>query len=307
VVYWVIPYPNQRYLWPDFQSPLVFDFLAVNTYFVVSLLFWYTGLVPDLAAVRDRTSGIRQKIYGLFSLGWAGTDRQWLHYGTSYLLLAALATPLVISVHSVVSWDFALSVIPGYHSSIFAPYFVAGAIHSGLAMVLTLLIPLRRIFRFENIITMETLEMIAKTSILMGVIVGYAYIIEYFMAWYSGTIVEKQTFMFRAFGYYAPLFFFFKKVRTSLLWLFVIAILINIGMWTERFVIIIGSVAQDFLPYQWGFYWPNWVEISIGFGTACLFFLLFFLFAKFLPTVAMAEVKEEVKPPVRAREAGRGG
>ena len=317
VVYWVIPYPNQRYLWPDFQSPLVFDFLAVNTYFVVSLLFWYTGLIPDLAAVRDRTSGIRQKIYGLFSLGWAGTDRQWLHYGASYLLLAALATPLVISVHSVVSWDFALSVIPGYHSTIFAPYFVAGAIHSGLAMVLTLLIPLRRIFRFENIITMETLEMIAKTSILMGVIVGYSYIIEYFMAWYSGNIVEKQTFMFRAFGYYAPLFwlmcfcnvvaplfFFFQRVRTSLLWLFIIAILINIGMWTERFVIIIGSMTQDFLPYQWGFYWPNWVEVSIGFGTACLFFLWFFLFARFLPSVAMAEVKEEVKPPVRARKAG---
>ena len=318
VVYWVIPYPNQRYLWPDFQSPLVFDFLAVNTYFVVSLLFWYTGLVPDLASVRDRTSGIRQKIYGLFSLGWSGTHRQWHHYGASYLLLAALATPLVISVHSVVSWDFALSVIPGYHSTIFAPYFVAGAIHSGLAMVLTLLVPLRRIFHFENIITKDTLEMIAKTSIVMALIVGYAYIVEYFIAWYGGNRVERQTFIFRALGYYAPffwimcfcnvvapLFFFWKRVRRSLACLLVIAILINIGMWLERFVIIIGSISQDFLPYQWGYYWPNWVEISIGFGTACLFFLWFLLFAKFVPSVAIAEVKEEVGAPMRAEEAGR--
>jgi Ni/Fe-hydrogenase subunit HybB-like protein len=315
LVYWVIPYPNQRYLWPDFQSPLVFDFLAVTTYFIVSVFFWYTGLVPDLAAVRDQSSGLRRKIYGFFSLGWTGTHHQWHHYGASYLLLAGLATPLVISVHSVVSWDFALAVIPGYHSTIFAPYFVAGAIHSGLAMVLTLLIPLRRIFHFEKIITMDTLEMIAKTSILMALIVGYAYIIEYFMAWYSGNIVEKQTFIFRAFGHYswafwimcfgnvvAPLCFFFKRLRRNLISLLVIAILINIGMWLERFVIIIGSMTQGFLPYQWGFYWPNWVEISIGFGTACLFLLLFFLFAKFVPSVAMAEMKEEVKPPMRPKE-----
>ena len=312
IFYWTIPYPNQRTLWVDFQSPLIFDFLAVSTYFTVSLIFWYTGLVPDLAVVRDRARGIRRKIYGFFSLGWTGTHRQWHHYGSSYLLLAALATPLVVSVHSVVSWDFALSIIPGYHSTIFPPYFVAGAILSGLAMVLTLLIPLRKIFRYENIITIRTLERIAQTTILMGLIVGYAYIIEFFIGWYSGNTVEKQTFLFRAFGHYdvmfwvmcfcnaiAPLFFFFKKIRTTPITLFIIAILINIGMWTERYVIIVGSMAQDFIPYQWGFHRPNWVEISILIGSFCLFLFLFFLFAKFLPSISIAEVKEEVGHPMR--------
>jgi Ni/Fe-hydrogenase subunit HybB-like protein len=309
IFYWIIPYPNQRTLWPDFQSPLIFDFLAVSTYFTVSVLFWYTGLVPDLAAVRDRSQGFRRKIYSFFSLGWTGTDRQWHHYGTAYLLLAGLATPLVISVHSVVSWDFALAIIPGYHSTIFAPYFVAGAIHSGLAMVLTLLIPLRRIFGFEKIITLKDLESVAKTTILTGLIVGYSYIIEYFMAWYSGNTFEKQTFLFRALGHYgpqfwlmvfcnsmAPLLFFFKKVRTSLASLLVIAILINIGMWTERFVIIIGSMAQDFIPYQWGFYYLRWVEFSLTAASFCLFIFLFLLFVKFLPSVSISEVKEDLTP-----------
>jgi Ni/Fe-hydrogenase subunit HybB-like protein len=313
IFYWTIPYPNQRMLWPDFQSPLIFDFLAVSTYFTVSLIFWYTGLVPDFAVVRDRTRGIRRKIYGFFSLGWTGTNRQWHHYGSSYLLLAALATPLVVSVHSVVSWDFALAIIPGYHSTIFPPYFVAGAILSGLAMVLTLLIPLRKIFRFENIITIRTLERIAQTIIVTGSIVGYAYIVEYFIAWYSGDVFEKQTFLFRAIGYYstafwimcfcnaiAPLFFFVKKVRTTPLYLFIIAILINIGMWLERYVIICGSMAQDYIPYQWGFYFPNWLEISILIGSFCFFLFLFFLFVKFVPSVSIAEAKEEAGHPMRA-------
>ena len=319
IFYWIIPYPNQRTLWPDFQSPLIFDFLAVSTYMTASLLFWFTGLVPDFATVRDRASGLRRKIYGLLSLGWSGTDRQWHHYGTSYLLLAALCTPLVISVHSVVSWDFALAIIPGYHSTIFPPYFVAGAIHSGLAMVLTLLIPLRRIFHLESIITLDTLEKIAKTSILMALIVAYAYIVEPFVAWYGGSVFERQTFLFRAIGYYAPLFwvmcafnavaplfFFVKKIRRSPAWLFSIAILINIGMWLERFVIICGSMARDYIPYAWGNYWPNWVDWSITFGSFCLFFLLFLLFVKFLPSVSITEVKEEVKPPVRGKEAPFG-
>jgi molybdopterin-containing oxidoreductase family membrane subunit len=314
IFYWIIPYPNQRTLWPDFQSPLIFDFLAISTYLTVSVLFWFTGLVPDLAAVRDRAQGIRRKIYGFFSLGWTGTDRQWHHYGAAYLLLAGLATPLVVSVHSVVSWDFALAIIPGYHSTIFAPYFVAGAIHSGLAMVLTLLIPLRRIFHFEKIITLKDLESIAKTTILTGLIIGYSYIIEYFMAWYSGNIFEKQTFIFRAIGHYsfmfwpmvfcnavAPLFFFFKKIRTRPGFLFSIAILINIGMYAERFVIIIGSMAQDFIPYQWGFYHPRWVELSITVGSFCLFMFLFLLFAKFLPSISIAEVKEDITPLHRGK------
>jgi len=316
IFYWLIPYPNERFLWPDFQSPLIFDFLAVSTYLTVSILFWYTGLVPDLAIVRDRTAGIARKIYGFFALGWTGTDRQWRHYGASYLLLAGLATPLVISVHSVVSWDFALTVIPGYHSTIFAPYFVAGAIHSGLAMVLTLLIPARRIFRIEHIITERTLEMVAKTLILMALIVGYSYVMEYFMAFYSGSVFEQQTFIFRAVGHYAPFFFimcacnvavpllfFFKKVRRSVACLFIFSLVINLGMWSERFVIIIGSMAQDYLPYQWGFYWPTWVEWGIMLGSFCFLLMAFLLFVKFLPSVAMTEAKEEAGPPQRAREA----
>ncbi|MBI4496242.1 MAG: polysulfide reductase NrfD [Deltaproteobacteria bacterium] len=314
IFYWIIPYPNQRTLWPDFQSPLIFDFLAVSTYLTVSVLFWYTGLVPDFAVLRDRTHGLRRRIYGLFSLGWTGTHRQWHHYGASYLLLAGLATPLVISVHSVVSWDFALAVIPGYHSTIFPPYFVAGAIHSGLAMVLTLIIPLRRFFRFENIITLRDLESVAKTTILTGLIVGYAYIIEFFMAWYSGNLFERQTFLFRAAGQYAPsfwimvlcnvaapLFFFFKRVRTHPSLLFGIAVLINVGMWLERFVIIVGSMAQDYIPYQWGFYYPNWLEIGIMTGSFCLFLFLFFLFAKYVPSVSITEIKQELPRPQREK------
>ena len=224
VVYWILPYPNQRTLWPDFQSPLVFDVIAISTYLLVSLLFWYTGLIPDLAAVRDRSQGLRRKIYGFFSLNWTGSHREWHHHGGAVLLLAALATPLVISVHSVVSWDFALSILPGWHSTIFAPYFVAGAIHSGLAMVLILLIPLRRIYKLENIITLTTLENIAKTIILTGLIMSYSYLTEHFMSWYSGNTIERDTFYWRMVGYYkewfwlmifcnsvAPLFYFLKR------------------------------------------------------------------------------------------------
>jgi len=315
IFYWLIPYPNQRTLWPNFQSPLVFDFLAVSTYFTVSLLFWYVGLIPDLAVIRDRANGIRQRIYGFLSLGWIGSHNQWHHYGTTYLLLAGLATPLVVSVHSVVSWDFAFCVIPGYHSTIFAPYFVAGAIHSGLAMVLTLLIPLRTILRFEEIITIKDLESIAKTLLLTGLFVGYSYIVEQFMSWYGGNRFEHDIFIFRVIGHYsfmfwlmvlcnaiAPLFFFLKKVRTNLKSLFGIAIIINIGMWTERFVIIIGSMAQDFIPYQWDFYSPKWVEITITVGSFCLFFLLFLLFVKLLPSVSIAEIKENLNPPMRRQQ-----
>jgi Ni/Fe-hydrogenase subunit HybB-like protein len=314
VFYWLIPYPNQRFLWPDFTSPLIFDFVAVSTYFTASLLFWYTGLVPDLATMRGSTVGLREKIYGFFSLGWTGTDRQWRHYGAAYLFLAALCTPLVISVHSVVSWDFALAIIPGYHSTIFAPYFVAGAIHSGLAMVLTLLIPLRKIFHLESIITADTLEKIAKTLILMALIVGYAYIVEPFIAWYSGSPFEKQSFLFRAIGYYSPLFwvmcffnvvapllFFVRGLRRNTVVLFAVAILVNIGMWLERFVIIVGSMSRDYLPYNWGNYWPNWVDWSITFGSFCLFFLLFLLFVRFVPAIGIAEVKEEAGAPGRRK------
>ena len=276
MVYYMVPIPNQRFLWPNFQSPLMFDVVAISTYLTVSSLFWYTGMLPDLAVIRDRSRGARRKIFAFLSLGWTGEFEQWRHYARGYLFFAALATPLVISVHSVVSWDFALGVVPGWHTTIFAPYFVAGAIHSGLAMVLTLMIPLRRIFHFEKIITIKVLESVAKTIVFTGLIVGFAYGTEVFIAWYSHNIVEMETFRWRAFGDYSleyfimvvcntvvPLLLLFKKVRTHLRALFIISIFVNIGMWYERFVIIIGSVAHDFLPYAWGLYAPTAVEFGI--------------------------------------------
>jgi len=307
LVYYMLPFPNQRTLWPNFQSPLMFDVVAISTYLTVSALFWYTGMMPDLAAIRDRATGTRKRIFTILSLGWTGDAGQWHNYARGYLFFAALATPLVISVHSVVSWDFALAVIPGWHTTIFAPYFVAGAIHSGLAMVLTLLIPLRIILNYQRLITKHVLESVAKTIVFTGLIVGFAYGTEVFIAWYSHNTVEMETFWWRAFGDYAvqywimvvcntvaPLFFLFKKVRTDIRWLFVISILVNIGMWFERFVIIAGSVAHDFLPHAWGLYTPTLIEFGIMIGAFCLFFFLFLLFVKHLPSVSMTEMKEIV-------------
>lgn len=304
-VYYMLPYPNQRTLWPNFQSPLMFDVVAISTYLTVSSLFWYTGMLPDLATVRDRATGLRKKIFTLISLGWTGKHEQWRHYTRGYLFFAALATPLVISVHSVVSWDFALGVVPGWHTTIFAPYFVAGAIHSGLAMVLTLMIPLRRIFNYEKIITVAVLENVAKTIILTGMIVGFAYATEFFIAWYSFNAIEIEVFRYRMFGDYRvgfwimvvcntliPLLFFFKKIRTSIGWLFGLSLLVNVGMWFERFVIIITSVARDFIPHAWGLYAPTAIEFGIMIGSFCLFFFLFLLFVKHLPSVSMTEIKE---------------
>ena len=305
MVYYILPYPNERTLWPNFQSPLVFDVIAISTYLMVSSLFWYTGMLPDLAIVRDRATGLRKKIFRIVSLGWTGRFEEWRHYTRAYLFFAALATPLVISVHSVVSWDFALGIVPGWHSTIFAPYFVAGAIHSGLAMVLTLMIPMRKIFRYEAFITKDILDNIAKTIVLTGLIVGYAYAIEYFLAWYSHNIVEQESFRWRAFGHYSlqfwimvicnsvvPLFFFIRDVRRSIPLLFIISILINIGMWYERFVIIIGGVAHDFMPNAWGTYSPTIIEYGILVGSFSMFFFFFLLFVKHLPSVSMTEMKE---------------
>jgi Ni/Fe-hydrogenase subunit HybB-like protein len=307
MVYYILPYPNERTLWPNFQSPLVFDVVAISTYLTVSSLFWYTGMLPDLAIVRDRATGLRKRIFRMISLGWTGRHEQWRHYTRAYLFFAALATPLVISVHSVVSWDFALGIMPGWHSTIFAPYFVAGAIHSGLAMVLTLIIPLRRIFHYEAFITEDILDNIAKTIIFTGLIVGYAYLVEYFLAWYSHNIVEQESFRWRAFGHYSlqfwvmvicntvvPLLFFFRKVRRSIPWLFAISVLINIGMWYERFVIIIGGAAHDYMPNAWGLYSPSIIEYGILLGSFSMFFFLFLLFVKHLPSVSMTELKEGI-------------
>ena len=307
MVYYMLPYPHQRQLWPNFQSPLVFDVVAISTYLIVSTLFWYTGMLPDLATVRDRASGLRKKIFRILSLGWDGRFEQWRHYTRAYLFFAALATPLVISVHSVVSWDFALGIVPGWHTTIFAPYFVAGAIHSGLAMVLILMIPMRKIFRYEKFITIDVLENVAKTIVFTGLIVGFAYATEFYIAWYSHNSVEIEAFRWRASGDYSlaflvmvtcnsiiPLLFFFKQIRTTIPWLFGIAILVNIGMWYERFVIIVGGVAHGFIPGAWGLYGPSAVEIGILVGSFCLFFFFYLLFVKHLPSVSMTELKETV-------------
>jgi len=309
MVYFMLPVPNQRNLWPNFQSPLMFDVVAISTYLTVSVMFWYTGMLPDLAIIRDRAAGMRKKIFTVLSLGWTGAHEEWRHYSRAYLFFAALATPLVISVHSVVSWDFALGIAPGWHTTIFAPYFVAGAIHSGLAMVLTLLIPLRSMFKLKEIITLRVLENIAKTIIFTGLIVGFAYGTEFFIAWYSHNSVETTVFAWRATGHYSvefwimvicnttiPLLFFFRKVRTHIIPLFVISVLINVGMWFERFVIIITSVARDFIPHAWGLYAPTLVEFGIMLGTFCLFFFAFALFVKHLPSVSMTEMKEVTAP-----------
>ncbi len=317
VVIYMLPLPNPRTLWPNFTSPLMFDVVAISTYLIVSALFWYTGMLPDLATVRDRAMGTRKKVFHMLSLGWTGTHEQWRHYARGFLFFAALATPLVISVHSVVSWDFALGVVPGWHTTIFAPYFVAGAIHSGLAMVLTLMIPLRKIFRFEAFITVHVLESVAKTIVFTGLIVAFSYGTELFIAWYSHNIVEMETFRWRIFGDYSreywimvicntqiPLLLLFKKIRTSISLLFGISLIINVGMWYERFVIIIGSVAHDFLPYAWGLYWPRPIELGIMLGSFCLFFFLFVLFVKHLPSVSMTEMKETLHQSKIEKTAG---
>jgi molybdopterin-containing oxidoreductase family membrane subunit len=312
VFYFILPYPSERRLWPDFLSPLIWDVCAVSTYFTVSSIFWYVGMIPDLAAARDRLEPVlgrnhlRVRIYRWLALGWSGAGRQWRHYGRAYLFFAALATPLVVSVHSVVSWDFAMSILPGWHTTIFAPYFVAGAIHSGLAMVITLLIPMRRLLGLQRVITIDHFEAMAQVMIVTTLVVGYAYLIEPFMAWYSGDEFERQFAAWRATGWIAPLFwalpllnclapifFIFKRVRRNLTWLIVISILVNIGMWLERLVIIAGSTSHDFLPHNWLSYAPRWPELTITVGAFAWFLFFFFLFARGLPTVALCDVKED--------------
>jgi molybdopterin-containing oxidoreductase family membrane subunit len=276
----------------------------------VSALFFFTGMVPDLAIVRDRTVGWRTRLYGFLAQGWQGTNLQWRHYTAAYVFLAGLATPLVISVHSIVSWDFAMSILPGWHTPIFPPYFVAGAIHSGLAMVLLIVVPMRTLFNLKPYITAEHLASMAKMLILTGLILGYAYITEFFMAWYSNNRYERELFWYRAFGDYAwalwvlvacnvlaPAMFFFRRVRYSVPALVVVAVLVNIGMFYERYVIIITSLARSYDPFSWKLYHPTWVEMSILLGSFAWFFLLFLLFAKTFPVVSMWEVKELLPLP----------
>jgi Ni/Fe-hydrogenase subunit HybB-like protein len=305
VLYWVFPVPNQMGVWPNFRSPLLWDFFAVGTYFTCSLLFWYVGLIPDLATLRDRAKNrIKKIIYGIFSIGWRGGNRQWKHYELAYLLLAGLSTPLVLSVHSVVSTDFSVSTLPGWHTTIFPPYFVAGAIYSGFAMVLTLAIIARKIYKLENFITLNHLEKMNKVMLVTGMMVGYAYIVESFMGWYSGNTYEGFVTVNRATGPYAwaywimifcnvvvPQIFWSKKLRRNVLIMFVASILINVGMWFERFVIVVSSLANDFLPSSWQYFKPTIFDIGFLIGSFGLFFTLFLLFLRFLPMIAMSEVK----------------
>jgi molybdopterin-containing oxidoreductase family membrane subunit len=304
--FWLFPYPNQRLVWTNFRSPLEWDVFAVSTYLTVSVVFFYVGLIPDLAIVKRYTRGVRRWVYSALSLGWVGNKQQWRNYNMLYALLAGLATPLVLSVHSVVSWDFAMSIVPGWHTTIFAPYFVAGAIFSGCAMVLTLCIPMRKIQKLERVMPIDHFEMLAKTMLFTSMIVGYAYIVEFILAYYSGNVYEFGIFADRATGHYkiaywimvscnviSPLPVFFKRVRRSLPALFVISIFVNIGVWFERFVIIVTSLAKEYVPYSWGPYKPSIVEVAMTVGTFGFFLMMFFLFAKFLPVVAMTEKKEE--------------
>lgn len=302
---YLLPYPNQHSLWVNFTSPLVWDVFAVSTYLTVSFVFWYVGLIPDFATLRDRTtSTIRKTIYSIFSLGWRHSHRNWQHYEKAYMLLAGFATPLVLSVHTIVSFDFAVSILPGWHTTIFPPYFVAGAIFSGFAMVVTVLIFVRKIFDLENLITLDHLERMNKIIVATGLMVGYAYAMEFFIAWYSGNPAEQFVFINRAFGPYAwaywimvscnvifPQFFWFRKIRRSVPAMFIIVILVNVGMWFERFVITVTSLHRDFLPSSWGYYTPTMYDFGILLGSFGLFFTLVIIFTKVLPVVSIAEIK----------------
>ncbi len=309
-MFFVMPYPNTRgALWPNFNSPLLWDVAAISTYFMVSFLFWYTGLIPDFATVRDRAkTKIRQWFYGLLSVGWTGSARHWSRHEVMSLILAGLAAPLVLSVHSIVSFDFATSVVPGWHTTIFPPYFVAGAIFSGFAMVQTLMIITREVLNLKEYITTGHIEAMNKVIILTGSIVGIAYLTEFFVAWYSGNPYEQFAFVNRAFGPYwwaywimmscnviSPQLFWFKKLRTSVAFTFAMSILINIGMWFERFVLIVTSLHREYLPALWAMYSPTWVEVGIYVGTLGFFFTCFLLFTRTMPVIAMAEVKSVLK------------
>ncbi len=303
-VYWLLPYPNQMQMWTNFRSPLEWDVFAVSTYLTVSLVFWYTGLVPDFATMRNRVKGLGQKLFSFFSLGWTGSTKHWQHYEMAYLILAGLSTPLVLSVHSIVSFDFAVSVIPGWHTTIFPPYFVAGAIFSGFAMVVTLLVIARSVLNLHDFITLKHLDNMNKIILATGMMVGYAYSMEFFIAQFSEYSFEQFVFVNRATGPYAwaywsmvscnvlaPQIFWFKKMRRNIAVMFVVSIFVNIGMWFERFVIIATSLHRDFLPASWDYYTPSIVEVSIYVGTMGIFLTLFLLFAKFVPMLAIAELK----------------
>lgn len=314
---YLIPHPNQHGVWTNFLSPLLWDVFAVSTYFTVSLVFWYIGLIPDLATLRDRTKAkVKKLLYSIFSLGWRHSNRHWQHYEMMYLILAGFATPLVLSVHTIVSFDFAVSVVPGWHTTIFPPYFVAGAVFSGFAMVQIVLIFVRKIFNYEHIITLDTLEKMNKVILLTGSMVGYAYIMEFFIAWYSGNPVEQFLFINRVFGPYAwaywimfscnvifPQLFWIKRIRTSIPIMFAIGVLVNVGMWFERFVIVVTSLTRDYLPSSWAHYAPTLIDLGILLGSFGLFFTLLLMFIRTLPVISISEVKA-VLPGAQPHHSG---
>ncbi len=305
LLYWMFPYPNTMGIWPQFRSPLMWDVFAISTYGTVSALFWFIGLIPDFATLRDRArSKPFQMIYGMLAMGWRGSARHWHRYEMAYLLLAGLATPLVLSVHTIVSFDFAVGVIPGWHATIFPPYFVAGAIYAGFAMVLTLTIPLRKLYGFEDLITMRHMENMAKVMLATGLIVAYGYVMEAFFGWYSGNIYERFMIYNRMTGPYswfywslilcnvlAPQLIWFKRFRKNLVVLFLLSIVVGVGMWLERFVIIVTSLHRDFLPSSWAMYEPTFWDFSMFTGTIGLFFALLFLFIRFLPVISIFEMR----------------
>ncbi len=307
--YWLTPYPDTMGVWPQFRSPLVWDVFAVSTYATVSVLFWFVGLIPDLATLRDRAKKrIAQIFYGVLAMGWRGSAMHWRRYEMASLLLAGLATPLVISVHTVVSFDFTIAVIPGWHSTIFPPYFVAGAIYSGFAMVLTLAIPLRAVFHLEDFVTMRHLDNMAKMLLATGLIVAYGYMMETFMAFYSGNQFDRSMIMNRMTGPYAPFYWLLiacniaipltllwsSRIRRNVAALFVISLIVQLGMWLERFIIVVTSLHRDFLPSSWGMYYPQPVDYALLFGTIGLFFTLFYLFIRYLPMISIFEMRELV-------------
>jgi Ni/Fe-hydrogenase subunit HybB-like protein len=305
MVWFLAPVPNPNWIWPNFRSPLMWDVFAVSTYFTVSVLFWFLGLVPDLATLRDRAkSQVAKVVYGILALGWRGGNRQWRHYEMAYLILAGISTPLVLSVHSTVSFDFATSVLPGWHTTIFPPYFVAGAIFGGFAMVLTLLIPARSIYKLHDVITWNHIDVMCKIILLTGSIVGYAYSMEFFVAYYGANPFERFAFINRYFGPYwwaswsmftcnviMPQLFWVRAFRRNLITVLFVSMCVNAGMWFERFVIFVISLHRDFLPSSWGMYYPTWVDVSTFVGTIGIFVTLFLLFIRFLPMVAISEVR----------------
>jgi molybdopterin-containing oxidoreductase family membrane subunit len=315
LAYWLIPYPNSMGMWPNFRSPLIWDVFAVSTYATVSLLFWYVGMIPDLATLRDRAKKLWAKmLYGMLAMGWRGSARHWARYEQASLLLAGLATPLVVSVHTVVSFDFAAGIVPGWHATIFPPYFVAGAIYAGFAMVLTLAIPLRKIYGLQDFITIKHLDNMAKILLATGLIVGYGYMIEAFMAFYSGNVYERYSIANRMMGPYrviywalifcnilSPQILWFRKARRSVPILFIMAMIVNVGMWLERFVIVVVSLHRDFLPSSWGMYIPTVWDWSTYAGTIGLFLALMFLFIRLLPMISIFEMRQ-ILPEAKVAE-----